>query len=193
MKRIIFLFFVFVLSACSTQPSEGDIQTAIAKTQEANPTNSHPEIPTYTIAQTQQATKPSAPSYGTDYRPTKMPTIVYSGEFGGVTGMRPEWFTTPISDDQICKNWSQITLNDVGRVLCVQGVVEYVSNDETSFQVRFSNDPGSFFILSREWYYPDILRGSCVMVIDGKIENLGGKTPVIVIRNDDEILVCEER
>ena len=54
MKRIIFLFFVFVLYACANQPSEGDIQTAIAHTQEAQPTNTisptkPPVTPTTTI------------------------------------------------------------------------------------------------------------------------------------------------
>ena len=72
MKRIIFVLFVFVLSACANQPSESDIQTAIAQTQEANPaftnTVEPTETPTNTVSNTPTNTPTDVPTE------TKTPT-----------------------------------------------------------------------------------------------------------------------
>lgn len=58
MKRLFLIVFLIALVACSTVPSENIVQTAIAQTQEANPTST-PLPPTKTLTKT----------------PTKTPTI----------------------------------------------------------------------------------------------------------------------
>lgn len=68
---------------------------------------------------------------------------------------------TPSNKPQ-CTHWSKITLADVGRIICVNGIVydSYWGGD--IFYIRFSKEKNSFkFIVLNNYYFKDI-NGKCV-------------------------------
>jgi hypothetical protein len=70
MKRLFFCVFLLALAACSAQPSQNSIQTAIAQTQAANPTMTETAtiIPTITPTPTNTRIPPTL-------IPSKTPTL----------------------------------------------------------------------------------------------------------------------
>ena len=96
--------------------------------------------------------------------------------------------TTPTPERSTCLTWQDITLEDVGSELCVEGSVKYATNDGTAYQIRFTDEPGNFFILSYDREFPEFRSGSCVSV-EGEVEKLG-TSPVIVVKYHNTINDC---
>ena len=105
----------------------------------------------------------------------------------------PQTLSTP-SD---CTHWSKVTLEDVGKNMCVYG--EYLRVDEdyrtgdTKSVLVFSDDPGTFQIWSSTkplWaHMPDGEASKCIM-FTGYIEFTGVR-PVIILQSLDRLLSCQ--
>jgi hypothetical protein len=97
---------------------------------------------------------------------------------------------TKVSSNINCVLWSKVTLEDVGKKMCVYGKVKnaYVGNDNY-YYITFSKDLRDFYLLSYDAYFPEVAKDSCVQITK-KIEKLGN-SPVIVIKNSDELYICD--
>lgn len=75
MKRFVFVFFLVLLASCTTSPSESDIQTAIAQTQNAVPTHADTSLPTNTpsLAPTNTPGPTNTPEPTNTPKPTNTP------------------------------------------------------------------------------------------------------------------------
>jgi len=95
------------------------------------------------------------------------------------------------SDDD-CVGWNMVTLDDVGKTICVYGIVRtsWYSENQGAYIITFSEDPEAvYFILYGNWYYEDNeLIGNCVMFTSkiAKVYN----TPVMYIQENDTIYKC---
>lgn len=110
--------------------------------------------------------------------PTRLPTPT--------SRRRPtETVSSPLSD---CMLWSKVTMDDVGRKLCVYGEIVSAYSNDNVFYILFNQKPGHFYLLSYDVIYPDVVPGACVSVM-GEIEHIGD-SPVIVLRPSDELGRC---
>jgi hypothetical protein len=124
MKRLFFCIVLLVLAACSAQPSQDSIQTAIAQTQEANPTYT-PLPPTETPTEIPTQTPTITPSPTPDLRvididPYKL--LLQKSECppdGKYFLPGPDW-TSPITNSEIVSGWTiekgQAYLAETGRI-----------------------------------------------------------------------------
>lgn len=82
---------------------------------------------------------------------------------------------TPVS---FCRDFSTITLDDLGQVLCVQGTVVRVVENVGNTLVVFSDEPGTLYLVTYDVVWPDGTIGTCYQ-ITGEIQRLLN-SPVIV-------------
>lgn len=88
-----------------------------------------------------------------------------------------------------CRIWSKVSLDDVGKKLCVYGeVLDAYPAGDGAYGVSFGNKKGDFYLISYEqgWYID--IEGKCIKT-KGEIKQLGS-SPVIVI-GDDDVFYCD--
>ena len=96
--------------------------------------------------------------------------------------------------EEDCVRWDLVSIDDVGRTLCVYGTVRtsWYSENQGAYIITFSEDPEAvYFILYGNLTYEDNeLIGNCVMFTSkiAKVYN----TPVLYIQADDDIYKCIE-
>lgn len=88
----------------------------------------------------------------------------------------------------LCNHWTQISIDDVNKDLCVYGVANNTYTSEGIYYITFGKDPGDFYLISYDGWFEGV-EGNCVM-IDGVIQKLG-QAPVIVIGVNDELYHCK--
>lgn len=86
-------------------------------------------------------------------------------------------------------SWQELDLSDVGRDLCVTGIVKSAYDSGEAFFVTLGAAPDAFSILSYDWMFPDVAPGMCVAV-EGTIEQLGS-APVYQVHYQDAVYGCE--
>jgi DNA-directed RNA polymerase subunit RPC12/RpoP len=96
--------------------------------------------------------------------------------------------TTTIPGSADCVPALSITIDDVGKNLCVTGTVVFVLQNDTAFSIYFSNDDGYFRIVVYDRVYKNIKKGVCVKVT-GEIKTLTG-IPVMALGYNDVIEIC---
>jgi hypothetical protein len=94
--------------------------------------------------------------------------------------------TAPVQGD--CVQALSVTLADVGKELCVTGIVEYTTQKGNSFSIYFSKDDGDFRIVVYDRVPKGIEKGVCVKVT-GVIKELLS-APVIAPGFKDVIEIC---
>lgn len=91
----------------------------------------------------------------------------------------------PTSSPQIetnCRNWSDVSFDDLGVSMCVYGNAIDTFSKDGAFYVVFGKDPKDFYFISYgEGWYED-MRGNCVLA-KGEIKQLG-KAPVMVVEDN---------
>jgi hypothetical protein len=92
--------------------------------------------------------------------------------------------TSPLDD---CTEWSLVTVDDVGKTLCVYGAVfSRYTVQEPAFKVhyvKFGDGGRDFYLVSYDWAFTDLQVGDCLM-LTGPIQRLGNN-PVIAITHDN--------
>jgi len=167
----------------------------------ATPTGETPVKPT-TPAQEASLTriKPSITSITpTELKPTKEPTTTSTRTIAPTPTEVPAVIPTlietleptatailPGSTD--CVQALSITMDDVGKTLCVTGTVVFTLQSETSFAIYFSNDDGYFRIVVYDRIYKNIKKGVCVKAT-GEIKTLTS-IPVMALGYNDVIEIC---
>jgi hypothetical protein len=77
---------------------------------------------------------------------------------------------TPVSTEEDCYQWNEITASMKGASVCVQGFVDSVySTGETWTRIRFTPENNRFFLFSTLYTFDDLAPGSCVKAY-GKVE-----------------------
>jgi len=77
-----------------------------------------------------------------------------------------------------CRDFSTVTLEDVGLEMCVQGMVLNVVENPGNTLIVFSNEAGAFYLVTYDVIWPDGTIGTCYQVT-GEVQRLLGN-PVIV-------------
>lgn len=114
--------------------------------------------------------------------------------YASETAAAEQYFHQPTesSDDQInvsgCTLWSSVTLSDVGKTLCVYGVVKHSTIRDGTLFLTFSNKNTDFFFVHYGGTWFEGVENNCAMA-EGKIQQIGG-SPVIVI-NQYDLHFCE--
>ncbi len=97
----------------------------------------------------------------------------------------------PIQSDSSCTIWSDVTLDDVGKTMCVYGKVRtsWYSEQQMAHIIIFSADPSAiYFVMDGPWTF-DSLDDQCVNTT-GKITRVGN-TPLILMPSGSSIGICE--
>ena len=123
--------------------------------------------PTYTPVPTQTATSTASPTISATPEPT--PTVAIPG-----------------SAD--CLPALSITMDDVGKTLCVTGTVVFTLQKDNVFSIYFSNDDGYFRIVVYDRIYKNIKKGVCIRVT-GEVKTLTS-LPVMALGYNDLIEIC---
>jgi len=96
--------------------------------------------------------------------------------------------TAPVLVENGCTPALSVTLDDVGKTLCVTGTVIFTMQNDTAFSIYFSNDDGYFRIVIYDRVPTDIKKNVCVRVT-GEIKMLTG-IPVMALGYHDVIEIC---
>jgi DNA-directed RNA polymerase subunit RPC12/RpoP len=96
--------------------------------------------------------------------------------------------TATIPGPTDCVPALSITMNDLGKTLCVTGTVVFTLQKDNAFSIYFSNDDGYFRIVVYDRTYNNIKKGVCVKVI-GEIKTLTS-IPVMALGYNDVIEIC---
>jgi hypothetical protein len=101
------------------------------------------------------------------------------------------WTSIPTNapTEGLCKNWSEITLADVGQTRCVKGDAWSVGSDSVAFYIKFDQRADTFYFLSYALKYPGLNAGTCVQAA-GKIRLLGNAPVIILDEAAEKTLTC---
>jgi hypothetical protein len=97
--------------------------------------------------------------------------------------------TNPSGDE--CKPALSVTLDDVGKTICVTGTVVFTLESGTNFSIfsiYFANEDGHFRIVIYDRVPKDIVKGVCIRAT-GEIKTLTG-IPVMALGFNDVIEFC---
>ena len=91
-----------------------------------------------------------------------------------------------------CRRWDTVTMDDVGKEMCVYGIVRqaWIDYQQYAFFMTFGNQPEDLYmVVYNGWYYTDV-ENRCVQ-FNGEIMALGD-TPVFVVNpTPGELYLCE--
>ena len=97
-----------------------------------------------------------------------------------------------------CTLWSDVSVEDVGKSMCVFGKVEFIASDGQAFFIYFVKDTrvveGDFYLLSyrreyRESGFGSEMIGNCIQ-ISGDIERIGSSPVIVFTDYENEIDYC---
>lgn len=95
--------------------------------------------------------------------------------------------TVPVVETPSCLEARSVTIDDVGKVLCVWGTIIRNYMKDNAWYIVFFDERGKFYMVS---YAPrdDANVGSCVQITK-RIQRLG-PSPVIVLDTPDKLIPC---
>lgn len=95
--------------------------------------------------------------------------------------------STPTQEPS-CMPAQSVTLDDVGKTLCVTGVILKLDERESGLLIVFGVARGTFYFVSYDYVWEVAKPGACVMA-SGVIQRIGN-APVIVLDNQSPLLPC---
>ena len=87
-----------------------------------------------------------------------------------------------------CRDYSTVTLEDVGQEMCVQGTVIRVIENQDNTLIVFSDQPGALYLVTYDVDWPEGTIGTCYQV-SGEIEYLLNN-PVVIFGYSDMPTEC---
>ncbi len=129
-------------------------------------------------------TSTSAPTFTSTVtsKPTKTPVVVIPAT------PIPKTATLTITATPRCRDALRITLADVGKTVCVQGVVIGTVTEPSYFMVVFSDEKGAFYWVTYDFVWSDAKLNTCYETT-GTIEQIG-TTPMLVFGYKNIPEVC---
>lgn len=121
--------------------------------------------------------------------PTLTPTIKLLTHFTPVYVTRTPVRIAPTQS--FCTLWSSVTLQDVGKTMCVYGIVRSTSFSEQQLTqyFYFSADPTSIYFQKFLYIFDDGIEGHCIQ-FTGEIFR-SYNTPYMYLEPDDAIVFCD--
>ncbi len=113
-------------------------------------------------------TQPPMPTARPSATPTSLP----------LSPTPTETVEVAVALDSGCVDALSVTLEDVGKTLCVQGTVLNTEEQGTAFLIAFGNEPGTLYFLSYDVKLEDLKSGVCVQAT-GEIMQLAN-SPVLI-------------
>ncbi|MEN6482569.1 MAG: J domain-containing protein [Anaerolineaceae bacterium] len=109
-----------------------------------------------------QITQTSTPVLSSHSSPTKTQ----------VSALPPK-IATPTKTRSNCIKWTKVTVDMVGKKVCVYGnVYDIYNTQDEATRIRFSAQADTFFLSDTNYTYPDLRTGECV-VADETVEKYG--------------------
>lgn len=175
---ILFSLVVLALILVSViGPGRPILEQSLAILARKEPTPTNTTTSTYTVtAITVPPTKTplpptSTPSPTRTAQPSRTPLVVIAASPTQVP-------LTPTVTKAACRDALTITLKELGRTLCVQGVVINTIDHPSGFMVIFSTQPGAFYWVSYDMKWTKAKLNTCYQ-ITGKIEQIGS-SPILI-------------
>jgi hypothetical protein len=104
-------------------------------------------------------------------RPTSSPTITRTAtQISILPTFAPSQTPSP---EPVCREATTITLADVGKTLCVQGIIIETIEKPNNFMVIFSNQKGAFYWVSYDMVWSSADLHTCYQ-LEGTVRQLGG-------------------
>jgi hypothetical protein len=184
------------LGALNKRPTKSPAAVAIVQ-QTATTTSTAPKTSLPTLAASLTPVKPSPTSAAatTKATATKKPTnTLVLTQTEAPTAMPTDTATPELSPTAPalgpgdCLPALSVTLDDVGKTLCVTGTVVFTMQSGNAFSIYFSNKDGYFRIVVYDRVPKDIKKDVCVRVT-GEIKVLTG-IPVMALGYFDVIEIC---
>jgi len=172
-------------------PGQPLVKTAYKALQDLNsPVSRATPFPTVTPTITPTSTPTLTPT--ATYTPEPSPTPVTT--FPELDTPTPEITTTLVTSATPagpgdCVSALNVTLEDVGKTLCVSGVVLRVSpQGNEDYLILFSDEKGKFYFVSYGYKWPVANPGACVMAT-GEVKKLLS-SPVMVLTMKSPLQAC---
>ena len=103
--------------------------------------------------------------------PTSSPTVTRTAT---QIRLSPTFAPSPTaSPESLCREATTISLADVGKTLCVKGIIIETREKPNSFMVIFSNQKGAFYWVSYDMVWPSADIHTCYQ-LEGMVRQLGG-------------------
>lgn len=165
---IVVLIIIGVSMICAIGPGKPILENNLQKLKDRyiQPTSTSTPTVTSVVVETPQIilTSTSTPTEViTAIPPTETPTYTPV-----VTG----------TEDSGCVDAVEVTLDDVGSILCIRGTITGLEEREVGFIIYFSDERGIFYLVTYDLVWDDAEPGDCIQ-ITGEIQQLGN-TPVMV-------------
>lgn len=122
-------------------------------------------------------------------RPSATPTLKYQAYFTPIYVTRTP--SNSSSSQPGCHLWSDVNLDDVGKTMCVYGVVRnsWFSEQQLTQYFTFSKDPNSIYIQKFMYYFEEGIDGRCIM-FTGKIYK-SYNTPYMDVLPEEGVYFCD--
>lgn len=158
--------------------------TALSSLTAATPAG--PPPPTVTPTVTATATRTPLPTTTHTPLPTLTPVSGFPELITTTVSMTPTITLTPTPSD--CTPALAVTLDDLGKTLCVTGTVLEVITQDNATLIIFSDERGKFYFVSYDIEWPLAVPGACVRAT-GEIKQLLSN-PVMVLSYKTPLEAC---
>lgn len=138
-------------------------------------------LPTLTNTKTQPAVEIILSPTPIPQTPTRAPTSTE------IPTQAPTSTMTP-TERPACINALDVTVEDIGQTICVEGEVTKAYFQEPAFYIIFGNAADAFYMFSYDRRFDSLVPGDCVQ-ITGEIQSLKND-PIIVIAARDVLEAC---
>ncbi len=165
---------------CIFGPLAVPLEQSLLRLSDAKPTAGFTTIPTIIPTATQTPNPPLPVSSPT---PTQLATLTSTPlPTNTPTPFIPPTATlspTPTSPINGCISSSQVTLQDVGKILCISGTVIRISAEPSAFYIFVEDPADAFYFVSYDRVWADLEEDTCIYAT-GEIRQLGNN-PIMLL------------
>ena len=165
---------------CLLGPLAAPLEQALTRLSDGLPSPTPTSSPTTTPTSTRQPASPT-PLHSSTPTHTPLPSLTplpteTSTPAAPPTATLPPTPTSPVSG---CIPSSQVTLDDVGKILCVSGTVLRISSEPSAFYIFVEDPADAFYYVSYDRVWEELEEDTCVYAT-GEIRQLGNN-PIMLL------------